>query len=154
MSPHSILTAVDSLHASASKIICCGLCSGVLYISQAICSPAFPCFLNAPSTTLEIKNELELCAERVVYWTSAEESRTTEKSWAGIWNSEKARGSEFSEKAFRVAHFSDFQMRTACVRFQICDVSFNIGLRTQHLKTEESEAISSDWQLEKCLCQV
>ena len=64
-----------------------------------------------------------------------------------IWSSENGRVFRTSEKHVWVAHSSDFQMCAACVRFQICDVNFQIGLKHGNLKNWKSEEISSDLQL-------
>ena len=42
---------------------------------------------------------------------------------------------------------SDFPTCAACVRFQICDVNFQIGLKHGNLKNWKSEEISSDFAI-------
>ena len=58
----------------------------------------------------------------------------SESSDLKIWSSENGRVSDVQKKPVWVAHLSDFQMRAACMRFQIRDVSFQIGLKQRFWK--------------------
>ena len=67
-----------------------------------------------------------------------------------IWKSEVQKMGVFSEvqkSMFESRTLKSIQMCAACVRFQICDINFQIGLKHGHLKNWKSEEISSDLQL-------